>query len=117
MTPQVNEQLDKIGSVREEGDISVEEVLFQRHDLQVCLDATASKLLGACISLGVEREQLEQHGALSPSSRFRLESLLSSSVSRFIDDFARFVTDELAAHHARPSMVVTSASRGLKLDS
>lgn len=61
-------------------------------------------------------ERLEQHRGHSAASHLRFRELLSSLVSWFVDDAARFVSDKVAAHPVRLTGVLASASDSLKLD-
>lgn len=80
------------------------------------LDAMDLQLLSVFNSLTAVRKRLKQHLRRSPSSPLQPESLLSSLFSRFVDGAAGLVIDEVAAHRARLTGVVTAASASLELD-
>lgn len=63
------------------------------------------------------REQLEQPLGCLAASHLRLNLLLASAVSHFVDKGACLVKSGGAARRARVTDVVTSASEGLELDS
>lgn len=61
-------------------------------------------------------ERLEQyHGRSSPRG-WQLESLISSSIYRFVDGVVRSVRAEVVVHRARVMGVVISAFDSLELD-
>lgn len=95
----------------------MEDVIFERDDLQVKLDLAASQLSGACNALPVAREQLQQWWGRSALSHFRLESLLIGSVSGFVVKVARLVTDEGATYRASNTNIVAAARESLEMDS
>lgn len=63
-----------------------------------------------------QRERLEKHCERSATSCLQLESMLLPSVSSFVFVVICFVSDEDAAHRARLTGVVASASNSLKLE-
>lgn len=61
------------------------------------LDKTASQLPGVPNSLMAAHERLEQQCGHSAASHLPFESLLLSSVSRFVNGVTRLETDKVAA--------------------
>lgn len=87
--------------MREERDPKLEYVLFKCNGPQVRSDATVPQLSGVLNSLMAACKRPEQHDAPSAASPLYLESLLSSSVSNFIDGFSCLVIEEVATHSGR----------------
>lgn len=87
--------------MRQECARKVEDVLSERYGLQRCLNSPDLKLLGAGNTLTVAHKQLWQHRESLTASRFWLESLLISLLSRFINRLARLVKDEEHAYRER----------------
>lgn len=102
--------------MRQDCDREVENTLFERDDLPVCVDSTASQLSGVCNSLTVERELLEQHRGRSVATHLSLGLSLASLVSGFIHSLAHFVSDEVVADCVRLMDIVASASYSLEMD-
>lgn len=72
---------ENVAILRLECDQKVVDVLPERNGLQRRLKATISQLSGVCNRLTVVHERLEQRRGGWAASHFRLEPLLSSSVS------------------------------------
>lgn len=94
----------------------MEDVLLEHGDLQMYLEAMTSRLLTACTSLMVALEPLEQHRGRLAGSHLRLESLLSSSVSRVVYEIDFFVNEEVTDHRVRLTGVMVLALYSLELD-
>lgn len=92
--------------MRQDFDCGAEDVFFDHDGLQGRLDATALQLLNTCNTFTMEHERLEKHSGRSATSHARVESLLSSSVSCFVNAVSCFVNDEIAANRARGTSVV-----------
>lgn len=113
---EIGQQTQRVGEVRverdrmrQEIDLKMENVLFERDGLEERLDSTASQLFGARHSLRAVHERLEQHSGHSSAGHLRLESLLAYTVTGFVDRVDRLVGDEVAALRTRLTDVVASA--------
>lgn len=71
--------------MRKDCDRKLENVFLKRDSLQVCLDATASKLSDVCISLTSACEWPEQNSGRSAGNHSWLESFITFSVLRLAD--------------------------------
>lgn len=73
------------------------------------LELTALQLPGIDNYVIAAHERFEYHRGQSASSHLRLELLLSSSVSCFVDAPAHLVKDKVPPHHFRLTGVISSA--------
>lgn len=84
----------------------VEDVLFERDGLQVCLNSTTSQLLGARSSWMAAHEGREQSRGRLAGNHLRLESLLAYLVFESVDRMACLVRDKVTAHCSRVRNVI-----------
>lgn len=90
--------------MRQECHCKVKDVLYKRDGLQLRLEWTASELSVVRNSLMAVRERIEQHCRLFSAGHLRLEPLLVTPDSSFVDMVACLVSDEMAAHWRRLQM-------------
>lgn len=102
--------------MREESDFKGEDVLFERDSGHVCLNSTASQLLGASNSFAAAGEQLSNILNVGPPAICRLSRCSPVLMSSFVDMVARLMSDEVAVQRAWLKSVVDSASDRLELD-
>lgn len=115
LTQQVRQFSVQLAGMRQDGISNVKYVLLQLHGLQERPHATASHLLRLCNSLTAALERPVQHHGYLATSNLPLELLLSSSASFFVDGNAGSVSNEVAAHRAKSTGVLTSASDRFEL--
>lgn len=113
----VEELGDELAKMSQERDHKVQDVLFDCVVQHLHLNSMASQLSVARRYLTAPRERLEQHFGRSAARHLRVESLLSSSVSSFVDRVTSFVSEEVAAYHATLTDLVASVSDSLESDS
>lgn len=93
----------------------VENVLLEESNLQVCLDATASQLLGVRRSLREERDRLEQDPGCVAANHSQVELLPLPAVLLFVDRAAVSVNDKVATHRALLTSVVSPEPESVEL--
>lgn len=90
----------------------MENVLFERYGLQVCLDSTVLYLSSVRNSLPSALERLLYLGCSAPT-RLQRKSLPSSLVSFFVNGIACCESGEIAAHLANLRAEAASVSVSL----
>lgn len=116
LSQRVREIGDEVATLRQVCDSKVEQVLFEREGLHVCLHLTTPQHLEDCSSIKALCGRLELHRGHAAAGLLRLESLLASSVSGFIGRLACLVRNEVHSHRARFKDVFAPASETLELD-